>query len=50
MTHNQDKKTGKNEVRPSGRPDPEVVTKAKRRSFTAAYKLWVLGEADKCRE
>ena len=50
MTHNQDKKTGKNEVRPSGRPDPEVVTKAKRRSFTAAYKLWVLEEADKCRE
>ena len=50
MTHNQDKKIGKNKVRPSGRPDPEVVTKAKRRSFTAAYKLWVLGEADKCRE
>ena len=26
------------------------MTKAKRRSFTAAYKLWVLEEADKCRE
>ena len=50
MTHNQDKKIGKNGVRPTSRPDPEVVTKAKRRSFTAAYKLWVLGEADKCRE
>ena len=50
MTHDQDKKIGKNGVRPSGRPDPEVVTKAKRRSFTAAYKLWVLEEADKCRE
>ena len=32
------------------RPDPEVLPKAKRRTFTAAYKLWVLEEADKCRE
>ena len=28
--------------------NPEVAPKAKRRSFTAAYKLWVLEEADKC--
>lgn len=28
-------------------PDPEVVPKAKRRQFTAAYKQWVLEEADK---
>ena len=50
MAHEQDKKISKNEVSPADRPDPEVVTKAKRRSFTAAYKLWVLEEADKCRE
>ena len=30
------------------RPNSEVTPKAKRRSFTAAYKLWVLEEADKC--
>lgn len=29
-------------------PDPEVAPRAKRRSFTAAYKLWVLEEAAKC--
>jgi len=29
-------------------PNPEVVPRAKRRSFTAAYKLWVLEEVDKC--
>jgi transposase len=32
----------------SGRPDPEVVAKARRRQFTAAYKLTVLREADGC--
>jgi transposase len=31
-----------------GRPDPEVVPKAKRRRFTAEYKLMVLREADQC--
>ena len=50
MVHKHDEEIGKNEVRPADWPDPEVVTKAKRRSFTAAYKLWVLEEADKCRE
>ena len=29
-------------------PDPEVVEKAKRRKFSAAYKLQVLREADRC--
>lgn len=32
----------------SGRPDPEVVAKARRRQFTAAYKLTVLREAEGC--
>jgi transposase-like protein len=34
----------------SHRPDPEVLPKAKRRTFSASYKLWVLEEADKCRQ
>ena len=29
-------------------PDPEVTEKAKRRKFTAAYKLKILREADAC--
>jgi len=31
-------------------PDPEVVPKAKRRQFTAKYKLSILKEADRCTE
>ena len=31
-------------------PDPEVVPKAKRRQFTARYKLRILKEADRCTE
>jgi len=31
-------------------PDPEVLERAKRRRFTAEYKLQVLEEADACRE
>lgn len=31
-------------------PDPEVDTKPTRRSFTAAYKLKILEEADQCSE
>ncbi len=30
-------------------PDPEVPAKAKRRTFTAVYKLRILKEADECR-
>ncbi len=29
-------------------PDPEVVAKAKRRTFSAKYKLRILQEADRC--
>ncbi len=32
----------------AGRPDPEVPEKPVRRSFTAAYKLKILAEADQC--
>jgi len=31
-------------------PDPEVVPKARRRQFTAKYKLRILKEADRCTE
>jgi len=31
-------------------PDPEVVPRAKRRQFTAEYKLRILKEADNCTE
>jgi hypothetical protein len=31
-------------------PDPEVVPQAKRRQFTAKYKLRILEEADRCTE
>jgi transposase-like protein len=37
-----------NGSQPSVHPDPEVVPKAKRRTFTAAYKLRILEEAEQC--
>ena len=50
MTQNQAEKRHENGTRPAGQPDPEVLLQAKRRTFTAGYKQWVLEEADKCRE
>lgn len=35
---------------PQGVPDPEVVAHAKRRRFTAEYKLRILRQADACKE
>ena len=32
----------------TGRPDPEVLPRAKHRQFTAEYKLRILQEADRC--
>jgi hypothetical protein len=29
-------------------PDPELVERARRRRFTAEYKLWILRKADAC--
>ncbi len=34
---------------PEGAPDPEVTERAKRRRFTAEYKLRILRKADACR-
>jgi hypothetical protein len=50
MTQEQKYNTNQNGATAVRRPDPEVVPKAKRRIFSASYKLWVLEEADKCRE
>jgi transposase-like protein len=33
---------------PSSPPDPEVVERAKRRRFTAEYKVRILDQADRC--
>jgi transposase len=33
-----------------GRPDPEVIQRAPRRSFTATDKLRILAEADTCKQ
>lgn len=42
--------TGDSGVRgPIGVPDPEVTERAKRRRFTAEYKLRILREADACK-
>ena len=53
MTQKHADKPDQNGSSPNNCPDPEVLprtAKAKRRTFTAAYKLWVLEEAEKCRE
>lgn len=53
MTQKYTDTRNKNGLGSHDRPDPEVLprtTKAARRTYTAAYKLWVLEEAEKCRE
>lgn len=53
MTQKHIETLNKNGLGTDNRPDPEVLPrteKAKRRTFTAAYKQWVLEEAEKCRE
>jgi transposase-like protein len=50
MAQNLANKRSENGSSSMHRPDPEVLPQAKRRTFTASYKLWVLEEAEKCRE
>ncbi len=50
MTQKQDSNISMNGISATSLPNPEVTPKAKRRSFTAGYKRWVLEEADKCHE
>jgi transposase len=37
-------------AQPVAQPDPEVAPQAKRRTYTAAYKLRILQEADSCNQ
>lgn len=51
MSHNEGIHAGSNGHQASGSaptPDPEVVPKAKRRQFSAEYKLRILSEAERC--
>lgn len=48
MSHDQLLNPGNGQLTPS-LPDPEVMTKAKRRTFSAEYKLRILDEAAACR-
>jgi transposase-like protein len=50
MSHEQTKSTTRNGTDPANQPEPEVVPKAKRRTFSVEYKLRILQEADRCRE
>jgi transposase-like protein len=50
VTQKQADKNSENGTNQTQRHNPEVLPKAKRRSYTAGYKLWVLEEADKCRQ
>ena len=47
MLRHADEANGK---QPGEVPDPEVVVRARRRQFSAAYKLRILQEADGCQE
>ena len=49
MSHEQKAEQQQTELE-SKIPDPEVVPKAKRRKFTAEYKLRIVKEADTCTE
>ena len=50
MTQKQSQNVRSNGSTVTQPPHPEVVPQAQRRIFTARYKLWVLEEADKCRD
>ena len=50
MSQNKTLSTQMNGRQPAEVPDPEVVAQAKRRRFTAEYKLRVLAEVEQCQE
>ncbi len=50
MSQNRTTTVPLNGSQPTSSPDPEVVPRAKRRSFTAAYKRRILQEADGCHQ
>lgn len=50
MTQEQPPISSPNGSEPAAQPEPEVVPKAVRRSFSVAYKLRIVQEADQCTE
>jgi transposase-like protein len=50
MSHKQSSILSPNGSEPVTQPEPEVVPKAVRRTFSAAYKLRIVEEADQCNE
>lgn len=50
MSQNKASLNQQNGHQPTEVPDPEVVAQAKRRRFTAEYKLRILEEAEQCQE
>jgi transposase-like protein len=50
MSHNPSPTLSPNGSEPSRHPEPEVVPRATRRAFSAAYKLRIVEEADQCTE
>lgn len=48
MSHNRTSIISPDGVQPIKQADPEVVPRAKRRIYTASYKLSILQEADRC--
>ena len=50
MPHKQSSIFSSNGSEPVAQPESEVVPKATRRSFSAAYKLRIVEEADQCNE
>ena len=50
MTKKRNQAQSLNGNQVSDQPDPEVVPQARRRNFSAAYKLGILKEADQCEQ
>jgi hypothetical protein len=50
MSHKQPSKASPNGAQTAVRPDPEVIVRPRRRIFSAAYKLGILAEAERCTE
>ena len=50
MSHNPSPTFSPNGSEPGRHPEPEVVARATRRTFSAAYKLGIVEEADQCAE
>jgi transposase-like protein len=50
MSHNPTPTFNPNGSEPGRHPEPEVVPRATRRAFSAAYKLHIVEEADQCVE